>query len=422
MIQNKSNGVVVDFRTICIVMVWLTVLYSAIIQHKFFQIPYGMIILGVSVLLSFMLAHIDQPFDIDALLSEEGLLLLAYMAYMLLIGCLFSPSIGNHISQWITCLEYMFLLIVISSVIKETGTGTFHILLLIEGIVLALVFVLNPVNYGGNRYSISQTMNPNGLGMAFTAGIWEILYQHAKKKTNLIFCALIILLFGYCIILTGSRKAFLSMGVIILLWVLFCYIPSIRENRGNRSIFAIIALIVIGSIFIRVFMNLYSGSEIAIRMNNLLYEATEGNRSNMYRDGFKLFKLNPLFGSGFQSFFYEYGSYSHATLVEIPVSSGIIGSIIYFAVYFVSIRRTVRLYKFTKGIPEYALNNAKIKMILVLWGVMLFYTTCIIHQYQFNSFIIFGIIFGETAYIEQHLPKMVSVPENKKEGYKYIKV
>ena len=60
-------------------------------------------------------------------------------------------------------------------------------------------------------------------------------------------------------------------------------------------------------------------------------------------------------------------------------------------------------------------------MILVLWLVMAFYTICIIHPYQFDSGIYFGIIFGETAYLERKIAKNDKPTEIKQNRSKYIR-
>ena len=138
-------------------------------------------------------------------------------------------------------------------------------------------------------------------------------------------------------------------------------------------------------------------------------------------EGLELLKESPLFGLGFQSFSYHYVSYSHATLIEIPVSGGIIGALLYFSIYYVSLKKTISLFRQTKGIPELVDEHMRVKMDLILWAAMLFYSTCIIHPYQFDSFILFGMIFGDTAYIEG---KLISKPDTvgiKRIGSRYIK-
>ena len=410
------------FRDICIALIWMAIFYSAIIQDKFIAIPHGMLLLGGAILIAFFLANSNKIVDFRDMLTDEIVCLVAYMAYMLVVGLAFSEDVGNHISQWVTCLEYLYLLMVICSIIIQTGSDTFQIPLLLVAIVLAIVFIRDPVPYGGGRYSITAKTNPNGLGMKFATGIWVILYLQQQKKMPLIPGFALIAVFGYCIMQTGSRKSLIAAGIVFTLWMLLCFLPSLRKQGGARSFFQFVILIFIVAVLWRAFQNSFSDSVIADRMNGLVYGSTERSRSDMYRNGFALFKSNLLFGLGFQGYAYYYGGYSHATLVEIPVSGGIFGSLLYIGVYFISIKKTLRVIGETRAKPELATEHAKARMLLVLWAAMLFYTTCIIHQYQFESFVLFGIIFGQTSYIERRVNELSAEQRTEERmGSKYIR-
>lgn len=399
----KEKATTPVFRNACIALIWLMVFYSSIIQNVVKEIPYGMLILGISVLLFYILNYSGDSYDYRREIPEESIYMLVFMAYMFIFGTMVAIDRSDHLSQAITCLQYLFVLIVISSLIKGSGTDSFHFLLLVKALILAALLLIHPVVVPGERYSISEKVNPNGLGMELAAGIWAILYRQQRKKLPLVFVFALIAVLGYCIVQTGSRKSLIAAGLTIFLWLIFCFLPGIKEKGGLNGI---ISLFVMGALIVVIgflFTRLYSDSTIANRMGNLFYEAQEGNRSKMYSAGIGMIKSNPLFGIGFQGFKHSYGLYSHATIVEIPVSGGILGTLLYFGVYFFSIKKTIILYRSTKGVLKLNPEHSRIKMILVLWVAMLFYTTCIIHPYQFDSYILFGIIFGETAYIERRL-------------------
>lgn len=420
---EKNKNYTLSYHSLCIVMIWSISIYSAIIQNLFFEIPYGMLIFGVAILLFYYLTNSNKPFIFREEITEENIQLLWFMAYSLIAGLLFSPEKSSHLSQWITCLEYLFIQIVIASLIQSSGTDTFHTLLVAESIILAVMFIRNPVNYqNSGRYSLSADINPNGLGLGFVAGIWAILYKYQKKKVPLILTGVLVALFGYCIMLTGSRKSLIGAGIIIILWVFFCFIPSLKEQGTKRGVMTFLIMIVLGTIITRGFINMYADATIATRMDNLFYEASEGNRSDMYRDGFELIKRNPIFGIGFKGFQYYFGSYSHATLIEIPVSGGILGAIIYFTAYYISLKKIIYIYRKSKADKKLEPEQTRIKMIIILWVAMAFYTICIIHPYQFDSCILFGIIFGEASYIESKLKADKTETIMKKVGSKYIKV
>lgn len=419
---KDNNQMTFFFRNTCIAMIWLICFYSTVIQVKFFQIQNGMLLLGAAILICYIIAYGDRSYDIREFLTEESICMLFFMAYMLVVGYIVSPSRSSHISQWIRCMEYLFIQIVIASLIKSSGTETFQVLLLAEAVVLAFVFLRNPINYhASGRYSISNELNPNGLGMSFAAGIWAVLYRQYEKKYPLILSGTLVALFGYCIMLTASRKALIAAGIIIFLWLLLCLLPSLKERGGIKAILVFLTMLFLVITIGRAFLRVYAGSTIAIRMNSMLNEASESSRADMYRAGYEMLKGNPLFGIGFQGFKYNYQFYSHATLVEVPVSSGIIGALLYFTAYFLSIGKTIILCRNTRGIPELANEYMRVKMDLILWMAMLFYTTCIIHPYQFDSYVIFGIIFGETAYIEKKITMKTETTVTKRIGNRYIK-
>lgn len=415
-----SNDSTTFYRKACIVMIWLTTLYSSVIQFVFFQLPYGMLMLGIAVLLTFVLVYINNSFVLRDELSIESIYMLCFMVYMLFIGLLFSQDINEHLAQWITSLEYFVILIIISSIITHSGTNSFYYLLLVEAAILAVVFIRKPVDYQG-RYSISLDMNPNGLGMSFATGIWAILYLYQKKKISLIIVSAITVLFTYCILLTGSRKSLIAAGLTVFLWIVICFIPNTKRKEGYQVLLSFFFMLILMFAVNRFFLSQYVDSKISSRMNNLLYEVSEGNRSDMYRNGFELLKENLLFGMGFRGYANVYGGYSHATLVEIPVSGGIIGALLYFYIYYISIKRVIKIYKITKGNEKYTCENSAIRMIIIIWVVMIFYTTCIIHHYQFQSFLLFGMIFGETSYLYKKVELLSESKEQKNIGSKYIK-
>lgn len=417
----KDRTMMPLYRNACILMIWLIDFYASIIQYKYIEIPYGMLIIGVAILVFYCLMNSETSFDLHKKLTEESIYMLIFMIYMFTVGTLVSINRSGHFSQAFTCMQYLFISLVISSIIKESGTDSFHVLLLIKAIVLAVVFITNPVNYEGDRYSISTELNPNGLGMMFASGIWAILYRQQKKRIPLIFIAAVIGVLGYCIIITGSRKSLIAAGISIILWVVFCFFPSLKKKGKVYGAITLCAMIILSFVIWQLFSNMYSESGIANRMGNLFYETTEGKRSNMYRAGLDMLRTSPLFGLGFQGFKYNYGTYSHATLVEIPVSCGIVGSLLYFFIYFISIRKTYRLYRITKQLEEFKHEHMRVRMIIILWVVMLFYTICIIHQYQFESFVIFGIIFGETSFVESKLSGTIINSGNMYNRSKYIK-
>ena len=116
-------------RKACIVTIWAIVVYSLIIQYKYFVISNGILIMGMFMLLFFIISQTDRTFDINRIITKESALMIAFMLYILLVGLVFAPNKKSHITQWVTSLEYMFLMIVILSLILDSGMESFHLLL-----------------------------------------------------------------------------------------------------------------------------------------------------------------------------------------------------------------------------------------------------------------------------------------------------
>lgn len=420
-IKSRSSNIL--FHNACIAMIWIITIYSSIIQYVFIPIPYGLPVLGVMLLSSYILANSETPFVFSEMITKEVLSMLCFMGYILISGILFAPNINNHISQWVTCLEYIFVQIIIVSIIKRSGTDTFHTMLLVNSVMLSIIFIRNPISYQDTgRFSISEHVNPNGLGLWFVAGIWVTLYRQINKKQSLVFTGILVALLGYCILLTGSRKSLIGAALTIILWLIFCFLPNLKEKSAFNGMISFVVLLFLIIIIAREFLSVYGDTKIASRMGRLFYEASEGKRSNMYQAGYEMLKMNPLFGIGFQGFRYYFGTYSHATLVEIPVSGGVVGSFLYFIAYFISFKKITTIYIFTKGQDAFHIEHKRIKMLIIFWIVMAFYTVCIIHPYEFGSGIYFGLIYGETAYIEKQLRLNKNLSIKKKIGSRYIKI
>lgn len=406
----------------CIAAIWITVIYSVIIQYAFIEIPKGMLILGALVLATYAFVCFTKTCNMDLIFTDEGLWMIGFMVYLLPVGLLLSLDPSRHVNQWITSMEYLFMMIVIASIIKDSGTISFIRLLFVVAVAMSVIFLEHPVLHTEGRYSISKDVNPNGLGMTFTAGIWAVLFLQQRKNINILLPTGIMVLLTYSIIKTGSRKALIAAVIIIVLWYTFCYMPRVIKGKskwkGVIILFSIVFAIFVGKEFIR----MYSESDISARMEGLDNEMSGGLRSAMYKNGLQMFLSNPILGTGFMAYSISYGHYSHATIVEVPVSAGAIGSFIYFAAYYISIKKCIVLNSFFKGKKEYLAEAAETKMLLIMWTAMLFYCTCIIHPYQFDSFIMFGIIFGYSSYLQKKMEQFQPKKTGKQERQcKWIK-
>lgn len=172
-------------------------------------------------------------------------------------------------------------------------------------------------------------MSSNGIAFSSAVSVMFSLFMYHKSKN--ISYIIVSLFFIFGIILTGSRK-----GIIVL--VLYCIyvINLIYKNKIGRKI--LFAIFVTGGIWIAItkIPVLYNiiGKRLGELINNFLgNETTEG--SIVAREMFKNYAnqwilKRPWLGYGIGAFYNVYGNVTESNYLEMMVSGGIVGTIIYY--------------------------------------------------------------------------------------------
>ena len=231
------------------------------------------------------------------------------------------------------------------------------------------------------------------MGLSFAT--WTVLYLIGRKKVKLLFGIALISLFLYGIFLTGSRKSLLAVILMVLLWLILCYNNIEKKKTLYKNMYLV--MILLGAISL--LSPYYYDSTISERMRSFGDEIGSGiGRWALYESGYKYFLESPIFGYGYGGFKLLYGRfYSHSTIVEIFVSGGLIGGIIYFSVYIMLFLKLFRL-SFLSNTEKYNQTIVDIRAVFILFLGMLFYATVIIHPYDLHSMVILGLITGMVNY------------------------
>jgi len=235
--------------------------------------------------------------------------------------------------------------------------------------------------------------NPNGLGVNMAIGVCCILYKVDFKKLLLSVAALgSIILFIYVILLSGSRKSFLGVGLIIVYWLAFVAFKDLRDIRAGQKLKG---LFLIGAAISAAYLTVYKYFKDSVLLSRLitLFQSGSDTRTEMYDTALVLFRENPLAGVGLNNFreVSGFGTYSHSTYAEAIACTGVIGSVIYFLPY------ATMLFRYSKmtisGNADHSLMKQE-RVMLGLFGLMLFLGIGIIHFYELTSSIAFGMIFA----------------------------
>ena len=270
-------------------------------------------------------------------------------------------------------------------------------------IVLSLVSCFQIFRGGfylrGYGYIVSQSQNPNTLGMILDIGIFSAAYRcKDNAKSRLVYGGMA-LVFIYYIIGCGSRKCLLAAGVICLIW-LFPLLVSVYRNRtiGQRVMLTII-LGVLTVFVLRYFSRVYVNTESFERMQTLGEEAssTSFKRMKYYQYAIEYFLEKPVFGIGFAQYaeWFPTHGYSHSTYAEAIANWGIVGCMLYFTPIIAgTIQAWIIAYSKRKDMKSFMIFGLCMMELLLGVGQIFFYEI----EHLFVWTIIFMFIQLEKSY------------------------
>ena len=185
---------------------------------------------------------------------------------------------------------------------------------------------------GIQRLGYNINYNPNTLGLYMALGAICSLYLAKECKKVLYYIPSV--LFSLIAIFTGSRKAFI---LIILGFAIYLLLNTKKTLRW--AIYIPIAAVAFLMIWKVIIANEILYGIIGYRMETLL-DSLFGHGDRLMRmkiiiEGFRLFSDRPLIGYGANTYqaISGFGFYSHNNYIEILVSFGLIGFIVYYSFY-----------------------------------------------------------------------------------------
>lgn len=267
---------------------------------------------------------------------------------------------------------------------------------------------------GGVRIENSYT-NINSIGMLAAIGIIIQIDEILKKRKFLIpvfFCIPSI----YMIAATQSRKAFVMLVVGIFMVLV---LRNIDNKSALKTIFRVTAVIIIFLLAIQFITTLPMFEGVNQRMADLIVMVTgqgkmgasASTRDAMVKIGIEQFHKTPILGMGIGCPHYlaaeqlNLDAYLHNNYVELLAAGGIVGFIIYYAMYFFLIKN-IWVYR------HFASSELVIVFVLVVLFLVMDYG--MVSAYSKSTYFYFMIFFLEIEklknnYFQQSLGKLKSV-------------
>ena len=195
-----------------------------------------------------------------------------------------------------------------------------------------------------------ESSNSNSVGLLLAYGAILAAFFAIQSKDRLHVTKL-----GYYLImsilllislLSGSRKALFVLFTGLFIVFFFC-----GQNKNYKDkIKTIIATIAVIAFIIYLVSSIDVFTNVLIRAQKLIdglngtaaLDFSSQERIRMIKEGWTVFKSNPILGEGVYASYHYFGTYSHNNFIEVLMNTGLLGFIIYyfpFLIYFIKFFR-----------------------------------------------------------------------------------
>ncbi|MBR2339942.1 MAG: O-antigen ligase family protein [Clostridia bacterium] len=318
-----------------------------------FIIPYVQsVFLYLSALLAFLLIIVNKRFKINSYLIWY-----AAFTFMALISCLFLDdvaSIFNSVYNLVIVIVFAFSLF--SIINKQRYIDWLFVLSEVGSFVLLLYLLLTDSFFfsdTGERLGQTLTGNANTFASIymFAACISVYFIIRFKDKKKRITFLVVFILQMLTLVLSAGRKFFL-----IPLLLLYIMLVMNKDKNGKRHYikYTVIAVCIATALYFMLTKIQFFYETIGVRFEEMLSYYFGGadsadfstmEREKMRRAAIELWEQRPVFGHGLDAFtsIAGFGTYSHSNFTELLCNHGLVGFLLYYSFFAVSIVRIVRL-------------------------------------------------------------------------------
>jgi len=296
-------------------LILLSVFGFIFLLDKELHLRFNSFILAYLLFTSFALSSIFWAVDFDLALSYSLRLVVAFINIWMVYTIISHYKIHNAILYGILI-------------------GAFFNYLIAFGIIH-----VNYEIYEFGRF-LGTEGNSNKLAKVMLLTIFASIVLLSLDTTNKylkVYLRFSILLSLYVIFLTVSKKAIILAPILLLSTI------SFKEVKLKNIVISFLTVAVLIKIFFTYMDFNYLNSVLDIfekRFAGLFHileggrgDASSGERAYLIKEGFNIFMDNPVFGTGLNTFRVFLGKYAHNNYLELLVDVGMIGFVLFYAIY-----------------------------------------------------------------------------------------
>jgi O-antigen ligase len=295
---------------------------------------------------------------IDILLPLEYRFIFLWFLWAILAS-VFATNIDASIDKVITLIQVLLVSVAIFSVVVWQDSGRpYWTSFIIASIISSAITLANPSDYIGIDGRIAGTVgNSNLFSVVLNVGLAASItfsVTFPKVRYRPLFFGASVFLF-YMIAETGSRK-----GMVGSMLTIFCVFLILAAYMRKQSTAMFVSVIAVGLILVVGAGTFLATSQHAERLEGLATAAQTGDasqgdnslaiRAALIRRGIDQALEHPILGIGLDNFsslrmglIGTTGEYSHSNYIEILVSTGIPGLLLYVSMYVVLMSRLFAL-------------------------------------------------------------------------------
>ncbi len=308
-------------------------------------------------------------------------------------------------------LRFVFGCIALAAAIQGGLSLTGHVEVLSEE------FVTNMDLIGVRMSGTGRATNSNVLGLLMTRGtlvcllLWRLPDRDGGIVRKIILCMLIFM-FGYVVMISGSRKASIFFGITLLGWLGWARpIKTGLLGCGSKIVFLVVGLCILNVSVPWLSENTSVGKrwmELINRGDGTIGGTLEGDvRLHLSELGLELWRERPIAGIGLGHFM-MYNSkrmMSHNDYIETLSGTGLIGFIIYQSM---KVILGFRLWILLFGIKD-PFQRYQLKVMVLMW-LFIVLSGAGFHQYHdYQTIIMFTMLFTYT-WIWKNNPQQIDEP------------
>lgn len=288
----------------------------------FQSIPLYLFLIPIVIMIGFIIHAIKYKVNLF-----RGKLLISMILFFIVL--IVSTVFSNHFELYylfyiLVGIMYLFIYLFYRNTIQKNVTNYLIKNMVVWGIIISLQVFITYLISGDYAGLIEGGMIEFGWGNGNLVATMLILFipvtfYYARVTRKIVLWVFIGMFETLMLLLTLSRGGILTFLFLSILLIIYLFKLRLwKTTLLNLGIFAMI-------LGIYIYANFEMLSSIYMRFWESLFE--ENNNFDLYRDAYRNFLLNPIFGSGFFSSIDEYGDFqmAHNSILQTLSSFGSVG-------------------------------------------------------------------------------------------------